>query len=85
MAIFVHSAWDSYVPFYAFFRDLFSFASGQARNIRHEMHKKDMRAGKKKRAPILGQKDGENVPLEITLLLSGWVAALQRRKWVTAR
>lgn len=41
------------------------------------MGKKGHRRGK--RVPIQTQKDGDNVPLEITLLLSGWVAALQRR------
>jgi putative membrane protein len=66
---------DRYIPFYALFADIGNLCLGRARKIRDKAHGKQ-----KKRRPIAGQKGGDNVPLEITLLLSGWVAALQRRK-----
>lgn len=38
-----------------------------------------------KKPPLLTREGGDNVPLELILLLSGWVAALQRRKTIDVR
>lgn len=63
------------VPFYGLFADLFNLIRGRARKVLPRRRKNKPIAGK-----ISGHKSGENVPLEITILLSGWIAALQRRK-----
>ncbi|GAA5946156.1 hypothetical protein JCM3775_006300 [Rhodotorula graminis] len=41
-----------------------------------------MRREKGKKEPLQTREGGDNVPLELILLLSGWVAALQRRKTI---
>jgi ion channel-forming bestrophin family protein len=70
---------DDWIPFYGLFHDIYSLCRGRARQL-HKVARGKKDYHRRKRQPIQGQKDGDNVPLEITLLLSGWVAALQRRK-----
>ncbi|KDE07687.1 hypothetical protein MVLG_02146 [Microbotryum lychnidis-dioicae p1A1 Lamole] len=70
-------AWDEYIPFYALFCDLFGLLRRGQRKLRHRVKRQKQT---RKRRPLQNDKDGDNVPLEITLFLSGWVAALQRRK-----
>ncbi|KAM0789562.1 hypothetical protein ACM66B_000373 [Microbotryomycetes sp. NB124-2] len=72
-------SWDDVIPFWALFCDLFALVRGRARKIRAGFTHQGS-AIKKKRMPLQNQSDGDNVPLELTLLLSGWVASLQRRK-----
>ncbi|SCV69950.1 BQ2448_1344 [Microbotryum intermedium] len=70
-------AWDEYIPFFALCCDLFGLLRRGQRKMRHRVKRQKQ---SRKRRPLQNEKDGDNVPLEITLFLSGWVAALQKRK-----
>ncbi|KAK4054155.1 hypothetical protein OIV83_001180 [Microbotryomycetes sp. JL201] len=74
-----YRSWDDVIPFWALFCDLFALVRGRARKLRDDFTHQGS-AIKKKRMPLQNQSEGDNVPLELILLLSGWVAALQRRK-----
>ncbi|KAK4054368.1 hypothetical protein OIO90_003601 [Microbotryomycetes sp. JL221] len=74
-------SWDDMIPFWALFCDILSLARGRARKIRDDVLHQGSSI-KKKRLPLQKTQDGDNVPLELILLLSGWVASLQRRKVV---
>ncbi|KPV71821.1 uncharacterized protein RHOBADRAFT_18907 [Rhodotorula graminis WP1] len=67
------SSIDDFVPFYDFFADVLHWLGRRRRRMRREKGKKE---------PLQTREGGDNVPLELILLLSGWVAALQRRKTI---
>lgn len=62
--------------------DLWSLLRGRAKSVHRKIKNKS-----KKRVPInaRAQKTGDNVPLELTIILSAWIAALQRRKSIDVR
>ncbi|KAM0748977.1 UPF0187-domain-containing protein [Meredithblackwellia eburnea MCA 4105] len=65
---------DDFIPWYTFFHDAFVFLFRRAKKVSNRV------AGrKKKRKPIVHDEQNDNIPLEITILLSGWVNAVQSR------
>ncbi|GAA5902008.1 hypothetical protein JCM6882_000167 [Rhodosporidiobolus microsporus] len=70
---------DDFVPFWDFFADLFTWIFRQTRKVANAARGKERR---KKKRPLASRKDGDNVSLELILILSGYVAALQRRKTI---
>ncbi|GAA5902060.1 hypothetical protein JCM6882_000179 [Rhodosporidiobolus microsporus] len=70
---------DDFVPFWDFFADLFTWIFRRTRKVADAARGKERR---KKKRPLASRKDGDNVPLELILILSGYVAALQRRKTI---
>ncbi|GAA6007685.1 uncharacterized protein JCM10292_002854 [Rhodotorula paludigena] len=85
---------DDYVPFYDFFADLVYTLLRRGKRVADKIEDSVQRGSsggrrrgrakreKGKKQPLLTRETYDNVPLEIVLLLSGWVAALQRRKTI---
>ncbi|GAA5925897.1 hypothetical protein JCM1841_004033 [Sporobolomyces salmonicolor] len=68
---------DDFIPFFDFFADLVRLVFRRTKKVANAA-----RGIKKKRKPLQATKEGDNVPLEITMMLSAWVASLQRRKTI---
>lgn len=67
---------SDWLPFWALLMDCYEFVCHRARKVQQKRRK----GSNRRRIPLALQKEGDNIPLELTLLMSGWVAALQRRK-----
>ncbi|BGP40996.1 hypothetical protein JCM10450v2_005005 [Rhodotorula kratochvilovae] len=85
---------DDFVPFYDFFADLAHWLFRRGKRVADKIedvadrfeggHGREGRRKRKekKKKPLLARETYDNVPLELILLLSGWIAALQRRKTI---
>ncbi|GAA6042316.1 hypothetical protein JCM8097_003840 [Rhodosporidiobolus ruineniae] len=71
-----------FLPFVTLIEDLFDFLFRRRSSKRHHHDHRGRGCPNGKKRPLQSREDGDNVPMEIILFLSGWIAALQARRTI---